>query len=147
LTTTAYPVPGADPKSRAAQFYCCVRIEKWENYSSIIKDTIMDMRAPNEDERKKLQKRAKFYSHLPIYMLGLLSLFFINNFFFDQNPILWMIIAITIVATMIFLVLSSAFLLKKCPRCSSWGTPISRGNCTKCGLHLDPFFKDHHNEI
>ena len=97
----------------------------------------MISKAPNEEERKKLQKMTKYNSLLPLYMTSLLGLIFIINYFLKKNPILWTILAITIILTMIFLALKVS-ILKKCPRCSSWGTPVTGGNCSKCGLHLDP---------
>ena len=96
----------------------------------------MISKAPNEEERKKLQKMAKYNSLIPLYLTILLGLFFIINYFLKENPILWIILAIAIIITMILLLLISV--LKKCPRCSSWGTPVTGGNCPKCGLHLAP---------
>ena len=97
---------------------------------------VMVSKTPNEEERKKLQKIVKFNNLIPIYTTSFLCLIFIINFFLKKNPILWSILAIAIIITMILLLLISV--LKKCPRCSSWGTPVTGGNCPKCGLHLDP---------
>ncbi len=96
----------------------------------------MISKAPNEEERKKLQKIVKFNNLIPIYITSFLCLISIINFFLKKNPILCSILAIAIILTMILLLLISV--LNKCPRCSSWGTPVTGGNCPKCGLHLDP---------
>jgi hypothetical protein len=101
----------------------------------------MDTRIPNEDERKKLREMAVFYHHLPIYGLSLLGIFGIDESFFNKYPMPGTILAVLILAAMIYLLLNFA-LLKRCPRCSSWGTPIVGGNCPKCGLHLDPSYKE-----
>ena len=98
----------------------------------------MDSSIPNENERKKLQKMAKYNNHLLIYVLSLLCLLFINHFFLDQYPFLQMSVAIILLVAMIIFLLMGVFLFKRCPRCSSWGTPVTGGNCPKCGLHLDP---------
>lgn len=97
----------------------------------------MDTSIPNAVERKKLQKTIKFYHHLPVYSLVLFSTFWIADIFFEKSPALGTLINGLIAAAMIYLLLVFV-LLKKCPRCSSWGTTIMAGNCPKCGLSMDP---------
>ncbi len=96
----------------------------------------MDTNIPNDDERKKLQKMSQFYHHLPVYIICLVGMFWIVDSFFENSPIIGTIIYLIIFSGMIFVLLNFA-ILKKCPRCSSWGTPILGGNCSKCGLRLD----------
>ena len=98
----------------------------------------MVSKTPNEEERKKLQKMAKYNSLILLYLTILLGLIFINNFFLGQYPFLQMSVAIILSVAMIIFLLMGVFLFKRCPRCSSWGTPVTGGNCPKCGLHLDP---------
>ena len=100
----------------------------------------MDINIPNDDERKKLQKMAKFDRHLPLYVLCIFCIHFIDEFFIDKNPILEVLANILMFAFMFYLLLNFA-ILKRCPRCSSRGTPLVGGivgNCPKCGLRLDP---------
>ncbi len=101
----------------------------------------MDTTIPNVDERVKLQKMRKFYHHLPINAICLISMFWIVEFFFEKQPMFGAILSVLIVLVMIYLLLNFA-LLKKCPRCSSRGTPIVGGDCPKCGLRLDPSYKE-----
>lgn len=101
----------------------------------------MNTNIPNDDERKKLHKMSPFYHHLPIYIVCLFSMFWIADFFFDNSPIIGTIIYLIIILGMFFLLLNFA-LLKRCPRCSSWGTPVLGGNCPKCGLRLDHSYKE-----
>ncbi len=105
----------------------------------------MDTSIPNDDERKKLQKLVKFYHHLPLYVLSLIGLSLIVKFVLDHFPIIGTAVTVLILAAMIYLLLNFA-LLKKCPRCSSWGTPILGGNCPKCGLRLDPSYNGQQND-
>jgi len=111
----------------------------------------MDSSIPNENERKKLQKMVKFNSLILIYMASLLCLFIINHFFLGQYPFLQMSVAIILLVAMVIFLLMGVFVFKRCPRCSSWGTPVTGGNCPKCGLHLDPSDngnkKTHNHEI
>lgn len=96
----------------------------------------MISKAPNEEERKKLQKIVKFNNQRPIYLLCLSSLSLNIIFVLKHYPILGTVLSVLIFAGMIYLLLTFAILIK-CPRCSSWGTPVTGGNCSKCGLHLD----------
>lgn len=100
----------------------------------------MDRSIPNDDERKKLKKMSQYYFHLPIYIICLLSMSWIVDHFFDKSPIIGTILYLIIISGMLLLLLNFA-LLKRCPRCSSWGTPIVGGNCPKCGLRLDHSYK------
>ena len=101
----------------------------------------MDRSIPTEEERKKLLKMAQYYKHLPIYAICLAGMFGVVNSVFDHYPIIGTILSVIIILAMIFLLLNSA-LLKRCPRCASWGTPVSKkGHCPKCGLTLDPEYK------
>ena len=89
----------------------------------------MDKSIPNDDERIKLTKMRKFYHYFPIYGICLaLCMFWIVDFFFEKQPMFGAILSALTVMLMIFLLLNYA-LLKRCPRCSSWGTPIVGGNC------------------
>ena len=100
----------------------------------------MDRSIPNDDERKKLKKMSRYYSHLPIYFICLLSLSWVVGCSFEKPPILGFMLSIIIFLGMLLLLLNIA-LLKRCPRCSSWGTPVLGGNCPKCGLRLDHSYK------
>ena len=100
----------------------------------------MYTRYPNEDERKKLKKRVNSYKLHPIYALCLVGIFLVISSFLDQFPVLRLVISVVILIAMIYLLLRCA-LLRRCPRCSSWGTPITGGNCPRCGMHLDPSHK------
>jgi hypothetical protein len=100
----------------------------------------MDRSIPNDDERKKLKKMSQYYFHLPIYVICLLSMSWIVGRLFDKSPIVGTILYLIIILGMLLLLLNFA-LLKRCPRCSSWGTPILGGNCPKCGLRLDHSYK------
>jgi hypothetical protein len=96
----------------------------------------MDTKFPNEDERKKLIQMAKSNQLAPILVVTLLSVASVIFSLLDKHPLLQIMLIITILAGMIYLLLNFA-LLKRCPRCSSWGT-APHGNCPKCGMHLDP---------
>ena len=100
----------------------------------------MNTSIPNDDERKKLKKMSRYYLHLPVYAICLLSAFGVIDFFFENSPIIKTILYSTVILGMVLLLLNFA-LLKRCPRCSSFGTPILGGNCPKCGLRLDHTYK------
>ena len=95
----------------------------------------MDPSIPNEDERKKLQKMARTFKFAIINIIILCGIYWIVRYLLDQYPVIQIAVYITILVAIFFLLLKMA-LLNKCPRCSSWGTPIMGGNCPKCGLRL-----------
>ena len=99
----------------------------------------MKTNIPNDEERKRLQEMGKFYKHLPFYVLCLGGFGLIVKIVLDHYLILGLALTLLIFVVTIYLGLNVA-LLKKCPRCSSWGTPIVGGNCPRCGLHLDPSY-------
>jgi hypothetical protein len=105
----------------------------------------MDTSIPTDEERKRLLKMAEFNKHLPVYSICLVSMIGVADFFFKDFPIIVTILLLMLTLGMIFLLLNFA-LLKKCPRCASWGTPVSqKGHCPKCGLRLDPYYKLNQN--
>ena len=101
----------------------------------------MDSRFPNEDERRKLQKLARYYKLLPIYVLSVVGLFWIIASLLDQYPLLVTVVTVIVFVAIIYLLINFA-ILKRCPRCSSWGTPVLGGNCPKCGMYLDSSLKE-----
>lgn len=106
----------------------------------------MDRSIPTDEERKRLLKMAEFNKHLPVYIICLISMIGVVDFFFKDSPIIGTILLLMLTLGMIFLLLNFA-LLKRCPRCASWGTPVSKGHCTKCGLSLDPSYKVNQNPV
>jgi hypothetical protein len=101
----------------------------------------MNTSIPTDEERKRLLKMAEYNRHLPVYTICLLSMIGVIDFFFKDYPIACTLLLLILFLGMIFLSLNFA-LLKRCPRCGSWGTPVSKkGHCPKCGLRLDPSFK------
>ena len=96
----------------------------------------MDQGTPNEDERKKLRKIAVTFKHIIINIIILSCVYWIVRSFLNHYPVLQISAYITILVVLFFLLLRMV-LLNKCPRCSSWGTPIMGGICPKCGLRLD----------
>jgi surface polysaccharide O-acyltransferase-like enzyme len=100
----------------------------------------MDTSIPTDEERKRLLKMVEFNKHLPIYTICLVIMIGVVDFFFKDSPITGSILLLMLTLGMIFLLLNFA-ILKRCPRCASWGTPVSRGHCPKCGLRLDPTCK------
>jgi hypothetical protein len=96
----------------------------------------MNTKFPNEDERKKLIKMAKSNQLTPILVIALLGVASVIFTLLNKHPLLQIALIVAILIGMIFLLLNLA-LLKRCPRCSSWGT-APHGNCPKCGMHLNP---------
>jgi Flp pilus assembly protein TadB len=96
----------------------------------------MDTKFPNENEKKKLIQMTKSNQLTPIWVVTLLCVASVIFSLLDKHPILQIVMIVTIVAGMIYLLLNFA-LLKRCPRCSSWGT-APHGNCPKCGMYLNP---------
>ena len=96
---------------------------------------------PNEDERKKLQEAAVTFKHTIINIIIISILYWVVRYFLTQHPVLQISVYVTILLVLFFLLLKIA-LLNRCPRCSSWGTPIMGGNCPKCGLRLTSFDKE-----
>ena len=96
----------------------------------------MDSGTPNEDERKKLQKIAILFKNTIINIIILSCAYWVVRYLLNQYPVLQISAYITILVVLFFLLLRMV-LLNKCPRCSSWGTPVMGGSCPKCGLHLD----------
>ena len=97
----------------------------------------MDPKIPNEEERKKLKKMAKYYQLFPICAFIPFVAFFLVESLFKNYPLIQIVIIVLIFLVMVYLLLNFA-VLKRCPRCSAWGTPVLGGNCPRCGLHLDP---------
>jgi hypothetical protein len=95
----------------------------------------MNTKFPNEDERKKLIKMAKANQLTPILVIALLGIATVIFSLLDRHPLLQIVLIVAILSGMIYLLLNFA-LLKRCPRCSSWGT-LPHGNCPKCGMHLN----------
>ncbi|MFC1838953.1 hypothetical protein ACFL1N_05180 [Thermodesulfobacteriota bacterium] len=95
----------------------------------------MDPSVPNEDEKRKLQKLAINFKLTIINIIILSGIYWIVRLFLDQYPVLQIAVYITMLVVTFFLLLKMT-LLNKCPRCSSWGTPIMGGDCPKCGLRL-----------
>ena len=101
----------------------------------------MDPSIPNEDERRKLQKMAMNFKLTIINIIILSGIYWIVRYLLDQYPVIQIAVYITILFATFFLLLKMV-LLNKCPRCSSWGTPIMGGNCPKCGLLFSPPYKE-----
>ena len=101
----------------------------------------MDPSIPNEDERTKLQKMAVDFKFTIINIIILSGIYWVVRYLLDQYPVIQIAVYITILVAIFFLLLKMA-LLNKCPRCSSWGTPIMGSNCPKCSLRLDPSYKE-----
>lgn len=94
---------------------------------------------PSERESEALRRMVRSNQRYSVYLclalgLNLLGLFMLDGF-------VWMKLALAAVCFAAVIGVSLNFaLLKRCPRCSSWGTvPVRRGHCTNCGMHLDPF--------
>ncbi|MBN1905899.1 MAG: hypothetical protein JW927_12460 [Deltaproteobacteria bacterium] len=100
----------------------------------------MDRSIPTDEERKRLLKMAEYNKNLPVYYICLVSMIGVADLFLKDYPVLGVIALLMLTLGMIFLLLNFA-ILKKCPRCASWGTPVSKGHCPKCGLRLDPTYK------
>jgi len=96
----------------------------------------MDTKFPNADERKKLIQMANSNQLTPILVIALLGVASVIFSLLNKHPLLQIVLIVALLACMIFLLLNFA-LLKRCPRCSSWGT-APHGNCPKCGMHLNP---------
>ncbi len=101
----------------------------------------MDTKKPNEKERKKLKKMARYYQILPFCTFMPLLAFFLVESLFKNYPRIQVSTMILLLLVMVYLLLSFA-LLKRCPRCSAWGTPVLGGHCSRCGLYLDPDHKE-----
>ena len=101
----------------------------------------MDPNIPNEDERRKLQKMAVNFKLSIINLIILSGIYWIVRYLLDKYPVIQISVYITILVATFFVLLKMA-LSNKCPRCSSWGTPIMGGNCPKCGLHFNPSYKE-----
>ena len=70
----------------------------------------------------------------------LMGAYWIVRYLLDQYPVLQIAVYITLLMVTFFLLLKIV-LLNRCPRCSSWGTPVIGGICPKCGLLLSPHDK------
>ncbi|NLA74161.1 MAG: hypothetical protein GX846_01570 [Deltaproteobacteria bacterium] len=112
----------------------------------------MDPRIPAKDEKKRLEEIYRFHKSSELYMLFMLypALFLIVlTFFFDTHPLfVFAVIMFTIfmLAGIVVLIIKR-HLIRKCPGCATRGVPLlpmpkSPGYCTKCGLILDPNYKD-----
>ena len=101
----------------------------------------MDPKIPNAEEGKKLKKMARYYQLLPFYSFIPFIVFFLVESIFKNYPAIQIVIIILLFLVMVYLLLNFA-VLKRCPRCAAWGTPVLGGNCSKCGLHLDPGAND-----
>jgi len=101
----------------------------------------MDRTLPNEEEKKKLQKMFEGNRLFPICVFCLAGILAVNVSLFNKHPVLQTALTGAITVAIIYALLS-VVLLKKCPRCSSWGTQPGAGrHCPKCGLSLDPSLK------
>ena len=96
----------------------------------------MNLSTPNEGEKKKLRKITVAFKHAIINIIILSCVYWIVRSLLNHYPVLQISIYITILVVLFFLLLKMV-LLNKCPRCSSWGTPVMGGRCPKCGLHMD----------
>ncbi len=101
----------------------------------------MDKNIPTDNERRKLQKIAVDFKLSIINLVILSGAYWAVRYFLDKYPVIQIAVYITILLATFFVLLKMA-LLNRCPRCSSWGAPIMGGNCPKCGLHLNPSYKE-----
>ncbi len=92
---------------------------------------------PNDDEIKKLKKMGAFYRTFPVYGVCLSLAPLTINSLLKNHPVVQLALYTIVFVAIIYLLLNFA-LLKRCPRCRAWGTPVLRGSCARCGLHLDP---------
>ena len=91
---------------------------------------------PTESERRKLQKATKFYQRSPAYSSLCLALILLVNVIFKNKPTLSLVVDGLLILVLLGVLLRYA-LLRRCPRCQAFGTPVMGGNCSSCGLHLD----------
>lgn len=112
----------------------------------------MEPRIPTKEEKKKLEEIYRFHKNSELYMLFMLypALFFIIlTFFFDSHHMLvFAVVMFTILmlAGIVFIIIKR-HLIRKCPGCATGGVPPipkpkDPGYCTRCGLILDPAYKD-----
>jgi hypothetical protein len=112
----------------------------------------MEPRIPTKNEKKKLVEIYRFHKSSELYMLFMLypALFLIIlSCIITMNPALvFAVIMFTILmlAGIVFLIIKRNF-IRKCPGCGSKGVPPvpmpkNPGYCTRCGLILDPAYKD-----
>ncbi len=112
----------------------------------------MDPRIPSEDERKRLKAIYRYHRTSELYMLFLLypTLILIGiTYFLDKYPIaVFSIVMVSVVMLLaiIYLIIKRQ-LVKKCPRCAMRGIPSTPlpenpGNCPRCGMYLDPSYKE-----
>lgn len=101
----------------------------------------MDPSIPNDEERKKLQKMTTSFKFTIINLIILMGIYWVVRYLLDQYPVIQIAVYITLLMAIFFLLLKMV-LLNRCPRCSSWGTPIMGGHCPKCGLRLSPHDKE-----
>jgi hypothetical protein len=116
----------------------------------------MDPRVPNEDEKKSLTEIYRFHRTSEIYMLFMLypTLLLISlTYFLDKYPILVfsiIMLAVVMLSGIIYLVIKRE-LVRRCPRCRLRGTPPTPlppkpGSCPRCGMYLDPSYKEEPKE-
>ena len=117
----------------------------------------MDPRVPNEDERKKLREIYRYHRSSELYMIFLLypTLFLIAmTYFLEKHPVLVFTIvmfSVIMLLAIIYLIIKRV-LVKHCPRCSMKGIPPTPlppapGNCPRCGMYLDPEYKEKQKEV
>jgi hypothetical protein len=112
----------------------------------------MDPRIATKEEKQKLMEIYRFHKSSELYMLFMLypALFLIIlSCFINMNPIMvFFVIMFTILmlAGIVFMIIKR-HLIRKCPGCATRGVPPvpmpkSPGYCARCGMILDPDYKD-----
>jgi hypothetical protein len=112
----------------------------------------MDPRIATKEEKQKLIEIYRFHKSSELYMLFMLypALFLIIlSCFITMNPALvFAVIMFTLLmlAGIVFIIIKR-HLIRTCPGCATKGIPPvpmpkNPGYCTKCGLILDPAYKD-----
>lgn len=112
----------------------------------------MDPRIPTKEEKKRLEEIYRFHKSSELYMLFMLypALFLIVlTFFIDSHHlVVFAVVMFTILmlAGIVFIIIKR-HLIRNCPGCGTRGVPPvpmpkNPGYCTRCGMILDPSYKD-----
>lgn len=89
-----------------------------------------------EAEHQQLLKAVQFNRRLPVYSLLCLTLNWVVIAACKDSQVLLLALSGTLILIQLVLLLRYA-LFSRCPRCRAWGTPVTGGHCSSCGMHLD----------
>lgn len=116
----------------------------------------MEPRIPTKEEKNKLVEIYRFHKSSELYMLFMLYpalLLIVLTFFFDTHPLfVFAVVMFTILMLAgIVGIIIKRHVIRKCPGCATRGVPPvpmpkTPGYCTRCGLILDPAYKDPNND-